>query len=649
MSRSIWAAALAILALALVPGTALAASGGNAHDSHKTVVLAAGSGFPTPSQAVRSLQARLAAKGFSPGRVDGRFGPLTRAAVQRFQRADGLAVDGIVGPHTRHGLAAGGLLPGAGAIDPQGSSAVKRLQRRLERSGFSPGPVDGRYGPRTAAAVKRLQHARHLAATGIASAATLNALVGHKPHTNPAPKPNPKAKHNPAPAKPKPAPTHTNPAPATHPAAHKPASFPWTVLLVLLLVGVVAVGVWALLSLRTRRAHGGRKAQRQTAEPQVDQPPVSAQPTASPAEPAASPAQPAASPAQAVPAIAQAAAAMTAAAAKAPSDSAAEIAALEAAVAMPSAGSPQSHKPSQTKEVHKTVDTPGPVAVDDSELLEERLERVKALQRQLTWLGFQPGAVDGRYGPLTTGAVRAFQQVRGLAADGVADAGTLAALRAGTPQRPFSGRVQRVMELQRELTLRGYGPGQVDGRYGPHTTDAVKRFQREHGLPNDGVADQATLDALHGRPAAPPFSRREERVKQLQHQLTALGLEPGLVDGRYGPLTTDAVRRFQRAHDLPVDGIADPVTLNALKSTVNGSPFIVRTERVKELQRQLHRVGLEPGMVDGRYGPLTTEAVKRFQEAHGLPADGIADPETLNHIRKDTPTTSEHQLTHKQH
>ena len=131
--------------------------------------------------------------------------------------------------------------------------------------------------------------------------------------------------------------------------------------------------------------------------------------------------------------------------------------------------------------------------------------------------------------------------------------------------------------------------------------------------------------------------RREERVKELQHQLDTLGLEPGLTDGRYGPKTTDAVRRFQRAHDLPVDGVADPVTLNALKASVNGGPFIVRTERVKELQRELHRLGLEPGMVDGRYGPLTTQAVKRFQEAHNLPADGIAAPRRSTGYDRTTP------------
>ena len=81
---------------------------------------------------------------------------------------------------------------------------------------------------------------------------------------------------------------------------------------------------------------------------------------------------------------------------------------------------------------------------------------------------------------------------------------------------------------------------------------------------------------------------------------------------------------------------------------MKGSPFIVRTERVKELQRQLHHLGLEPGMVDGRYGPLTTEAVKQFQEAHNLPADGIADPETLSQIKHNTPTTPERELSQTQ-
>jgi len=49
---------------------------------------------------VIDLQTRLATAGFSPGPVDGVFGPRTDGAVRSFQRARGLRIDGIVGPFT---------------------------------------------------------------------------------------------------------------------------------------------------------------------------------------------------------------------------------------------------------------------------------------------------------------------------------------------------------------------------------------------------------------------------------------------------------------------------------------------------------------------------------------------------------------------
>ena len=330
MSRSIRATALTVSAVALavftaalMPGVALAAGGSSAvhaqPQTHRATVLGLGSGLSTPSRAVRSLQTKLTAGGFAPGPVDGRFGPMTKTAVQRFQQADGLADDGIVGPHTRRGLAAGGLLPGAGSMEPAGSTAVKRLQRRLERSGFSPGAADGRYGPRTAAAVKRFQHARHLAASGIASAATLRALANHthSPALHPAPPP----KRSPAPAKPKAKhnPTNTNPAPApAQPVVHEPSSIPWTILL---LLGVVAIGLLAVFAVVTRRPKR-RVAEPQTVAPQAD--------------------EPAATAAQAV--------------SRDPTSSAAQIAAVQAAVAMPSAGSPTNAGN------NGTVDMPAPLS-----------------------------------------------------------------------------------------------------------------------------------------------------------------------------------------------------------------------------------------------------------------------------------------------
>lgn len=55
--------------------------------------------------AVIDLQQRLQKAGFSPGSIDGSFGPGTKAAVIAFQRAKRLTADGIVGPSTWAALA----------------------------------------------------------------------------------------------------------------------------------------------------------------------------------------------------------------------------------------------------------------------------------------------------------------------------------------------------------------------------------------------------------------------------------------------------------------------------------------------------------------------------------------------------------------
>lgn len=56
-----------------------------------------------------------------------------------------------------------------------------------------------------------------------------------------------------------------------------------------------------------------------------------------------------------------------------------------------------------------------------------------------------------------------------------------------------------------------------------------------------------------------------EKVQRLQRILKLLGYYDGKIDGSYGPKTTGAVKAFQKANGLEVDGVAGPKTLEALR------------------------------------------------------------------------------------
>ena len=68
--------------------------------------------------------------------------------------------------------------------------------------------------------------------------------------------------------------------------------------------------------------------------------------------------------------------------------------------------------------------------------------------------------------------------------------------------------------------------------------------------------------------------------------------------------------------------IGEPPTVYRLTS-----PFM-RGEKVREIQQALKDAGVDPGSIDGIFGPKTKAAVLGFQLAKGLVADGEVGPET---------------------
>ena len=121
-----------------------------------------------------------------------------------------------------------------------------------------------------------------------------------------------------------------------------------------------------------------------------------------------------------------------------------------------------------------------------------------------------------------------------------------------------------VTKLQSRLIALGYADfSEATGYFGSATQTAVIRFQSNHGLVVDGVAGSATQSRLYSSSAKSLILKpgsSSEAVRALQLRLKELGYFSGTGTGHYGEVTLAAVKAFQKARGLAVDGIAGPKT-----------------------------------------------------------------------------------------
>lgn len=133
------------------------------------------------------------------------------------------------------------------------------------------------------------------------------------------------------------------------------------------------------------------------------------------------------------------------------------------------------------------------------------------IQEQLKRRGFDPGAADGHVGARTRKAIRDFQRASKLPVDGRLSRALLEALTGDAPPAEAAGGESAatrskpdaapaanglVGSIQRELQVRGYYNGAIDGDAGPNTKAAVRAFQRDAGFPVTGDLDQRLLVEL---------------------------------------------------------------------------------------------------------------------------------------------------------
>ena len=140
--------------------------------------------------------------------------------------------------------------------------------------------------------------------------------------------------------------------------------------------------------------------------------------------------------------------------------------------------------------------------------------------------------------------------------------------------------------------------------------------------------------------AAPAVAAQSASVAALQVALRSKGFYAGTVDGISGPMTRDALLRFQRKHGIRATGKIGMATRCKLGTL--GTPLLgqrqLQTGRVgwdvTSLEFRLRRFGLAAKRVDGKFDAATRAALQRFQRARGLTADGVAGAKTFRALAR---------------
>jgi peptidoglycan hydrolase-like protein with peptidoglycan-binding domain len=305
---------------------------------------------------------------------------------------------------------------------------------------------------------------------------------------------------------------------------------------------------------------------------------------------------------------------------------------------------------------------------------------VRQVQTRLIALGYLTGSADGNFGTATEAAVKAFQKQNKLWDDGIAGPDTQKALFASTAKKAsgaasyvggtleLGAEGDAVRAVQNRLIQLKYMTGYSDGSYGEKTKTAVEAFQRNNGLTADGKAGAATQaklfasDAVDARGASQATAAatsgsssgsssagsgastgytvlqegdKGDEVRKLQQKLKDLKYYSGSVDGSFGAGTEAAVRAFQSAMKLVVDGKAGPATQRALygenaksEDTAKTLEYGMEGSAVTSLQYALYELGYYQDKINGVYSQNTVNAVREFQMNNSLTADGKAGQAT---------------------
>lgn len=262
---------------------------------------------------------------------------------------------------------------------------------------------------------------------------------------------------------------------------------------------------------------------------------------------------------------------------------------------------------------------------------------VKDLKRNLNKLGFGSLKESEKLGKYTKKSLKRFQNLYGLEESGIADIPTLQKIDTLIESPIQRNRTHEdIIALKKKLNWLGYGPIKVTNLFGLTTERCVKEFQEDNGLPVSGIVDEISnrkIDEVF-------FNRyklgsKHNTIKTLKSNLNHIGFSSILETKLYGTFTEQRVKEFQAFYGLTITGHVDFDTYNKIDEILS-SELQLETQHndVIKLKRDLMTLGYGQIKITKKFGKLTMQVLKKFQEDYGLPVSGIADKVTLQKIEK---------------
>lgn len=199
-----------------------------------------------------------------------------------------------------------------------------------------------------------------------------------------------------------------------------------------------------------------------------------------------------------------------------------------------------------------------------------------------------------------------------------------------------------VLELQRELNRLGFDAGPVDGLMGARTRGAIRAYQRDNNLLEDGQPTSSLLSHVRAtaqsRTSAPAPSRVEmasRQVEDIQEALRNLGYTVGRASGRLDDETRAAIRSYESDHGLLMSGEPSAELLRHMRERVGAAPAPTGADAntLARIQAELRVRGYPIPLISGRMDAPTRQAIREYQQGQGVPVTGEPSQALLEELR----------------